>query len=235
MMAAAYFTTMRTKVGTWTWGLGGFVAIILVPSLMLILQPDIGTLGILCMAVFAIFWVAGARISHLVIVGAASVVVLGLLIITTPYIRARVNTFIDPSADQTSQGYQIKQSLIAIGSGEFLGRGWGQGIEKFTYLPEPMGDSIFAVAGEELGFVGSAGLIIAFLLFGTARILYRGTSAGYVRYAAGHRHRDVSHVRGILQHRLHAWGRPAHRHSTHLCIPGRAARCSLRLAALAFF
>lgn len=166
MMAAAYFTAIRNKIGTWQWGLGGFLAIILVPSLILILQPDIGTLGILCMAVFAIFWVAGARVSHLLIVGIGSLAVLGLLVLTTPYIRARVDTFINPSADQTSQGYQIKQSLIAIGSGEFLGRGWGQGIQKFTYLPEPMGDSIFAVAGEELGFIGSAGLIIVFLLFG---------------------------------------------------------------------
>lgn len=166
MFAAAYFTGMRTKVNTWTWGLGGFVAIILIPSLILILQPDIGTLGILCAAVFAVFWVAGARVWHLLVVGVVAVVVLGALIITTPYIRARVETFINPSADQTSQGYQIKQSLIAIGSGEFLGRGWGQGIQKFTYLPEPMGDSIFAVAGEELGFVGSVGLIILFLLFG---------------------------------------------------------------------
>ncbi|HEV3244823.1 MAG TPA: FtsW/RodA/SpoVE family cell cycle protein, partial [Candidatus Paceibacterota bacterium] len=106
------------------------------------------------------------RISHIVLAAVAGLVVLGLLVVTTPYIRARVETFIHPSTDQTSQGYQIKQSLIAIGSGEFLGRGWGQGIQKFTYLPEPMGDSIFAVAGEELGFVGSATLIIAFLLFG---------------------------------------------------------------------
>jgi cell division protein FtsW len=166
MMAAAYFTAVRGKVGSWTWGLGGFVAMILVPSVILIAQPDIGTLGILCAAVFAIFWVAGARIWHLVAVGVAALLVLGLLIATTPYIRARVETFINPSADQSSQGYQIKQSLIAIGSGEFLGRGWGQGIQKFTYLPEPMGDSIFAVAGEELGFVGCVALILLFLLFG---------------------------------------------------------------------
>jgi cell division protein FtsW len=166
MMAAAYFTAMRSKVGTWTWGLGGFLAIILVPAAILVAQPDIGTLGILCAAVFAIFWVAGAKIWHIAAVAVGALLVLGLLVLTTPYIRARVDTFINPSANQSSQGYQIKQSLIAIGSGEFLGRGWGQGIQKFTYLPEPMGDSIFAVAGEELGFVGSVTLIILFLLFG---------------------------------------------------------------------
>lgn len=166
MLAAAYFSAMRAKVGTWQWGLGGFLAIMLLPAAILIVQPDIGTLGILCAAVFAIFWVAGARISQLAVVAVGAALVLGLLVLTTPYIRARVETFLSPSTDQSSQGYQIKQSLIAIGSGEFLGRGWGQGIQKFTYLPEPMGDSIFAVAGEELGFVGSVGLIVIFLLFG---------------------------------------------------------------------
>ncbi|MDR3571334.1 MAG: putative peptidoglycan glycosyltransferase FtsW [Candidatus Pacebacteria bacterium] len=165
MMAAAYFTAMRSKVGTWQWGLGGFAAIIALPSLILVAQPDIGTLGILCAAVFAVFWVAGAKPLHLLTVAVGAAAVLAILFVTTPYIRARVNTFIDPSTGQTTQGYQIKQSLIAIGSGEFFGRGWGQGVQKFTYLPEPMGDSIFAVAGEELGFVGCTALIIVFLLF----------------------------------------------------------------------
>lgn len=166
MMSAAYFTTVRAKVATWTWGLGGFAAIMLLPALILVAQPDIGTLGIICAAAFAIFWVAGARISHILIVGASAIALLALLYFTVPYIHSRIETFIDPSANQTTQGYQIKQSLIAIGSGEFLGRGWGQGIQKFTYLPEPMGDSIFAVAGEELGFLGSVGLIVLFLLVG---------------------------------------------------------------------
>src|SRR5580693_8721042 len=94
MMAAAYFTAVRGKVGSWTWGLGGFVAIILVPSLLLVLQPDIGTLGVLCAAVFAIFWVAGARVWHLLVVGIAAALVLAALVVTTPYIRARVDTFI---------------------------------------------------------------------------------------------------------------------------------------------
>lgn len=166
LMAAAYFTAIRSKIGTWTWGLGGFVAIMFIPALILIAQPDIGTLGIVAAGAFAVYWVAGARVSHLLIVGAGAIAIITLLFFTTPYIRDRIETFINPSANQTSQGYQIKQSLIAIGSGEFFGRGWGQGIQKFTFLPEPMGDSIYAVAGEELGFIGSVGFIILFLLFG---------------------------------------------------------------------
>ncbi|HUO50743.1 MAG TPA: FtsW/RodA/SpoVE family cell cycle protein [Candidatus Paceibacterota bacterium] len=166
MFAAAYFTMVRSKIGTWRYGLLGFAGIIAIPAVILILQPDIGTLGVVCSSIFAMYWVAGARISHLAIVGLSGFLILTLLVLTTPYIRDRVETFFHPSVDQNAQGYQIKQSLIAIGSGGFLGRGWGQGIQKFTYLPEPMGDSIFAVAGEELGFVGSVVLIFLFLVFG---------------------------------------------------------------------
>jgi cell division protein FtsW len=166
MMASAYFTAMRNKVGSWIWGLGALLGILFVPAVLLVLQPDIGTLGVVCLSVFAVYWASGAKISHLAIIGVIVAIAFAGLVATKPYIRDRVETFFHPSAAQSSQGYQIKQSLIAIGSGEFLGRGWGQGIQKFTYLPEPMGDSIFAVAGEELGFVGSAALVILFLLFG---------------------------------------------------------------------
>jgi cell division protein FtsW len=91
---------------------------------------------------------------------------IALLAAVKPYVRDRVMTFIHPSANQQQEGYQIRQSLIAIGSGGLLGRGLGQGVQKFTYLPEPMGDSIFAVAGEELGFVGCVILILLFLALG---------------------------------------------------------------------
>ena len=77
----------------------------------------------------------------------------------------RVTTFLNPAADPLGAGYQIQQSLIAIGSGEMFGRGFGQSIQKFSYLPEPIGDSIFAVAAEEFGFVGSVALVALFLLF----------------------------------------------------------------------
>jgi len=89
----------------------------------------------------------------------------GVLVMAKSYVRDRVVTFFYPSQGQQAEGYQIKQSLIAIGSGGLTGRGLGQGIQKFTYLPEAMGDSIFAVAGEELGFVGSAAIVAAFLIF----------------------------------------------------------------------
>lgn len=72
---------------------------------------------------------------------------------------------LDPSRDALGSGYQIQQSLIAIGSGGIFGRGFGQSIQKFNFLPEPIGDSIFAVASEEFGFIGAVGLISLFLFF----------------------------------------------------------------------
>jgi cell division protein FtsW len=74
-------------------------------------------------------------------------------------------TFIDPSSDPQGAGYQIQQALIAVGSGGMFGRGYGQSIQKFGYLPEPVGDSIYAVAGEEFGFVGTVALVVLFILF----------------------------------------------------------------------
>jgi cell division protein FtsW len=88
-----------------------------------------------------------------------------------PYRMNRITIFLNPSVDQTGIGYQLKQSLIAIGSGGIFGRGFGMSIQKFNYLPEPIGDSIFAVFAEEFGFVGVAALLGLFIFF-----LYRGFS-----------------------------------------------------------
>jgi cell division protein FtsW len=78
---------------------------------------------------------------------------------------SRITTFLNPSANALGSGYQIQQSLIAIGSGGVTGRGFGQSIQKFNYLPEPIGDSIFAVASEEFGFVGAVTIILLFIFF----------------------------------------------------------------------
>jgi len=87
------------------------------------------------------------------------------LAFTRPYIMQRITTFFNPQADALGASYQIQQSLIAVGSGGIFGRGFGQSVQKFTYLPEPVGDSIFAVAAEEFGFVGSVFLLLIFVLF----------------------------------------------------------------------
>lgn len=165
IMGAAYFAAVRTRAQTLTWGLGGFLAIVLPAVVLLVLQPDIGTLGVICISFFVVYFAAGARLRDVAVVACIGVLCLSALVMVKPYMRDRVMTFLNPAQGQLSEGYQIKQSLIAIGSGGLAGRGLGQGVQKFTYLPEAMGDSIFAVAGEELGFLGSSVIILAFLLF----------------------------------------------------------------------
>lgn len=163
LFAAAYFSAIRGKASSITYGLGGIIGILALPALLLLLQPDLGTLGIITVSALAIYFAAGASWRDIALVCCICVIGLGTLAIMRPYVRDRVITFLHPSLEQQGQGYQIRQSLIAIGSGEFTGRGFGQGVQKFTYLPEPMGDSIFAVAGEELGFVGASGIVLLFL------------------------------------------------------------------------
>lgn len=166
MLAAAYFAMIKQKAATTQWGLGGFLALMALPALVLVIQPDIGTLSIITFATLAMYWTAGARVRDLAILALIGVVAAGAIYATKPYIRDRVATFLDPSQGRHAESYQVHQALIAIGSGQILGRGFGQGIQKFTYLPEPMGDSIFAVAGEELGFVGTTLIALLFLSFG---------------------------------------------------------------------
>lgn len=110
-------------------------------------------------------FLSGTPLKHLGIMVGSTLVLFGILAMTTPYLRERVQTFINPNSDPSGSSYQLRQSLIAMGSGGIGGRGFGQGIQKFTYLPEPQGDSIFAVIGEEFGFIGGVIVILLYLLF----------------------------------------------------------------------
>jgi cell division protein FtsW len=163
LFLSAVCATLKGESASWR-GLAGFGAVVSVPTILLIAQPDIGTLGVVFISAFAVFLVAGARLPQIGTIILGGLMMLAVLIMLRPYMLDRVLTFLDPSANQHAEGYQVKQSLIAIGSGGLWGRGFGQGVQKFTYLPEPMGDSIFAVAAEETGFFGASSLIIGFLL-----------------------------------------------------------------------
>lgn len=165
MLASAYYAGVKQKIETFQWGFGGYAAILALPAAILFMQPDIGTLGVIVIAVSAIFFAAGAPWKQIAVVVCTGVVALGLVATLKPYVRDRIETFFNPAKGQEGQAYQIRQSLIAVGSGGVFGRGFGQGIQKFTYLPEPMGDSIFAVAGEELGFIGTVAIVGLFLSF----------------------------------------------------------------------
>ena len=161
-VAASYYATIKAKAESLAWGVGGLIAILAAPVIFLVLQPDIGTLGIICISVVGVFFAAGARLRDMGVLLCVALIALSALAYAKPHVRDRIVTFFHPAQNQHAEGYQITQSLIAVGSGQLFGRGFGQGVQKFTYLPEAMGDSIFAVAAEELGFVGSSIIVLLF-------------------------------------------------------------------------
>ena len=149
-----------------SWLLGAFFLIVTIAVLPLIFQPDTGTILVLGAATFAMLFVSGISWRVIGVALLIPVLLLAGLVMTRPYVEARLLTFLNPAVDPLGAGYQIQQSHIAIGSGGLTGRGFGQSVQKFNYLPEPISDSIFAVYAEEFGFVGASLLIALFLFFG---------------------------------------------------------------------
>jgi cell division protein FtsW len=164
-LAAVYASKFRT-VNTWKDGILPLGLIAGSAMAILIVQPDTAGVIVIGMATVAMLFTAGGKLSHLVILALIGAVAIGAAAWHRPYIEQRIITFFNQSADPQGAGYQIEQSLIAVGSGGLMGKGFGQGLEKFSYLPEPIGDSIFAVEGEEFGFVGSFALVVLFAALG---------------------------------------------------------------------
>jgi cell division protein FtsW len=163
---AAWLSMVKDRVKTFTLGLMPFLILSGITGGVLLLQPDTDTFLTLFMAAFAMFIIAGARFRDILLLFFAGIAGACGLILMRPYLKERLFTFLNlGGADYYGAGYQIHQSLIAIGSGGIFGKGFGQSVQKFGYLPEPMGDSIFAVAGEEFGFIGASILIILFVMF----------------------------------------------------------------------
>lgn len=166
---AALLTNMKQGIKTYREGLLPFLGLLAVVAIILLMQPDTGTFLVIAVTMGAMYMAAGARIRDLAIVGGLGMLAVSLLVYTRPYVKDRFLSFLDPTADPLGSGYQLQQSLIAVGSGEWIGRGFGQSIQKFNFLPEPIGDSIFSVFAEEFGFIGGVILIGLFLFFA-----YRG-------------------------------------------------------------
>jgi cell division protein FtsW len=165
LMLAAYLAKAKSKVRDIRHGLIPFALIVGVPCILLIMQPNTSTTLIVGATALAMYIIAGAPWKHLALLVVGALLVLTGLVLTRPYLLHRVETFIHPASNAQTTGYQIQQSLIAIGSGGLLGRGFGQSVQKFNYLPEPVGDSVFAVFGEEFGFVGTVLLVLIFVAF----------------------------------------------------------------------
>lgn len=160
----AYWIEARGhKVKSFYEGLVPFLVVLGLVSFLIIKQPDFGTLGATISISMVMFFVSGVPLKYLFGIGFGGLSLGYLLIKLEPYRMNRIVTFFDPTADPQGIGYQINQALIAIGSGGIFGLGLGHSRQKFNYLPEPVGDSIFAVISEELGMVGASILILIFL------------------------------------------------------------------------
>ncbi|GLX68264.1 stage V sporulation protein E [Paenibacillus glycanilyticus] len=131
---------------------------------LIMLQPDLGSGAVMVGASLILIFAAGARISHLALLGSSGLLGLIGLVIAEPYRMKRITGFLDPWADPLGTGYQIIQSLYAIGPGGLVGLGLGMSRQKFSYLPEPQTDFIFSIISEELGFIGGAALILLFMI-----------------------------------------------------------------------
>ena len=164
-LAAVYAARFRT-LNTWRGGIVPLIGIGGSAAALLFLQPATDGAAIILLTSAIMLYVAGGRVSHLAVLVCLGVLAVGVAVYERPYLAERFETYWQQgAADPRGAGWQIQQSLIAVGSGGLTGRGFGQSIEKFSYLPEPIGDSIFAVAAEEFGFVGSLALVSLYVGF----------------------------------------------------------------------
>lgn len=152
-------------LGDWKAGLLPIFAI-LSPVVLLIAIQDVGTLSIIVMIIFSLLYIAGARKTHLFLLGLTGILAFAALLIAAPYRVNRLTTFLHPELDPKGLGYQINQAYLAIGSGGFWGLGLGHSRQKFQYLPEVQSDSVFAIISEEMGFIISASLVLLITFLG---------------------------------------------------------------------
>lgn len=145
------------------------LVIVLLLAGLIMLEPDIGTMLVLASISFAMFFAGGAKLRHLASVALAGLLVMWVAIKAAPYRLNRILAYFNPEEDARGISYQINQALLAIGSGGWWGLGFGQSRQKYNYLPEPIGDSIFAIMSEELGFIRVSIILLLFLF-----LAYRG-------------------------------------------------------------
>jgi cell division protein FtsW len=149
------------------------LAIVAAAAGLLLLEPDFGAAVVLTATSLGVLFVAGARLRDFLLAVGAGTIVLGTLAFSSAYRVERLTTFLDPWADPYASGFQLTQSLIAIGRGEWLGVGLGASVQKLFYLPEAHTDFVFAVLAEELGFAGATFVVMLFAL-----IVYRSVTLG---------------------------------------------------------
>lgn len=149
------------------------------PAVLLLLQPDLGSLLVISLIAFALFFLAGGHWSHLLVMIGGGTAIILLAILTSSYRLKRLKTFFNPQTDPLGASFHIRQITLALGRGGWFGQGLGNSRQKFAYIPEASTDSIFAVIAEEVGFVGSSLILsLFFFFFLTATKIIRQTDEG---------------------------------------------------------
>ena len=189
---AGYLMRKREEVQENIKGFAKPIAVFAVYALLILLQPDLGTVVVMFVTTVGLLFLAGAKLWQffaLILTGVGLVV---LLIIVEPYRMARVVGFLEPWDDPFGKGYQLVQSLMAYSQGGWFGQGLGNSVQKLQYLPEAHNDFIFAVIGEELGFIGIVSILMVFgtlvfraLLIGQQALKCGKEYEGYFAFAIG--------------------------------------------------
>jgi cell division protein FtsW len=165
MYLAAWLANTKFKRSTdFQSGLLPFAIVSGLIGVLLILQPATSTVAILLISGLVVYFVSGAPLKYIFGIIGVAIVLVSAVIVATPYRLARIEGYLNKGTNTQGQNYQVDQALIAIGSGGVTGVGYGQSATKASYLPEPIDDSIFAVIGEEMGFIGASFLVILFAL-----------------------------------------------------------------------
>jgi cell division protein FtsW len=162
---SGYLLRRGDEMQTNTMGFIKPMLILAVASGLLLMEPDFGAAAVLLMTGLGLIFLGGVRFGQFLLFVSGTLCIMGLLAVSSPYRLARITSFLDPWADPFNSGFQLTQSLIAIGSGGWFGAGLGGSVQKLFYLPEAHTDFLFAIYAEEFGFVGQVCLIALFTLF----------------------------------------------------------------------
>ncbi len=162
---ADFIARKENQIKTIRWGLLPIMGVLGSVSILILAQPDLGTAISISAVVFLMLYVGGVPWRYLLFILLIAGFMLYLLIVSEPYRMRRIAAFLNPWADPKGSGFQIIQSQIALGSGGIFGSGLGHSRQKLFYLPAAHTDFIFSIIGEELGLLGTTGVIVLFIIF----------------------------------------------------------------------
>lgn len=166
---AGFFARRESQITSFFHGIVKPFSLVAMAAALLLLQPDFGSSAVIIVVVLCMALATGVRLSHMALCTLVVAIVMGILVLISPYRMMRVVSFLSPFADASGKGYQLIQSLIAVGTGQLNGVGLGASQQKLFFLPAAHTDFIFAVISEELGFVGGLVTIFGFLV-----VMWRG-------------------------------------------------------------